>query len=438
MPKKVLVITYHWPPSGGVTVLRCLKIAKYLRGFGWEPIIVTAKNAHYPFIDKSNEKDILDGIEIHRIPIWEPINLFKLFSGRKKNEPLQNITSSKSSKRSWRDQLGIWIRGNYFIPDARCMWIKPCLVYLEAYLRKHHIDAIFTDGPPHTNTVIGLRLKQKFGIPWLADFQDPWTQVDYFKDLSIGYKANKKHIELEQAVFKNADKITIASPSWAKDLESIGATNVSVLFYGYDESDFLNFKKNDASKFVIFHGGMLGEDRNPKVFFYVLSKLISENKELGSRIELRLAGEVDFSVKKTITNYNLDSVTSYLGMISRDKVILEYAKSSLLLLPINKAKNAKGRIPGKLFELLRSDKPILVLGPDDGDVKSIVTSKQKGTSIEYENYQSIFSFLYKAILNNDFGNFNSSTTVKEFSNYNVTKKVVEYLNSMIKSDENNK
>ena len=428
--KKVLIITYHWPPSGGITVLRCLKIAKYLRDFGWEPIVFTAKNASYQYLDFSNEKDIPLGVEIHQVPIFEPINVFKKISGRKKSQPLQNFTTNSDKKKSFIDKLGLWVRGNFFIPDARYRWITPSINYLEKYLKKNTIDAIFTDGPPHTNTVIGMKIAQKFNIPWIADFQDPWTQVDYYSKMYIGKRADKKHKALEQEVFQTAKKITIASPSWKLDLESIGAKNVDVIYYGYDESDFKNYTSKTPEKFTIFHGGLLGEDRNPDLLFKAIYQILESNPSFQDKIEIRLAGEIDHSVKQTITKYILNRITNYLGMISRENVISEYANSSLLILPINKAINAKGRIPGKLFEILRSNKPVLVLGPENGDVKKIVEQKEKGISIEYNNFLEIENFLSNAIFDNTFMNFNPNSIIEEFSNRSITSKLAEYLDDI--------
>ena len=428
--RKVLIITYHWPPSGGISVLRCLKIAKYLRDFDWEPIIFTAKNPSYQYLDYGNEKDIPENIEIHKVPIFEPINLFKTLSGRKRNQPLQNFTFNSDKKKSPIDKFSLWVRGNFFIPDARYRWIGPSVKYLKKYLKENPVDAIFTDGPPHTNTVIGMRVAQEFNIPWIADFQDPWTQVDYYSKLYIGKRADKKHRALEQEVFMTADKITIASPTWKKDLASIGAKNVDVIYYGYDESDFNEFSPIPSDKFIIFHGGLLGEDRNPEDFFRAIQALIKDYAEIHDKIEIRLAGEVDFSVKKSIEANGLSSVTRYLGMIQRSEVIQEYAQASLLILPVNKAENAQGRIPGKLFEMLRSNKPILVLGPDDGDVREIVHSKQKGFSFEYNAYHELLLFLEKAILRGEFKNFNPDIPIEEFSNRNITAKIAEYLNSI--------
>ena len=428
--KRVLIITYHWPPSGGITVLRCLKIAKYLRDFGWEPIIFTAENAAYQYLDFSNEKDIPEGLEIHKVPITEPINAFKFFSGRKKNAPLQNITANSSRKKTIIDKLGMWVRGNFFIPDARFMWIKPSVSYLSDYLKNNPVDAIFTDGPPHTNTVIGMRLSQRFGIPWLADFQDPWTQVDYYSELYIGKRADKKHNALEQEVFNTAKKITIASPAWKTDLESIGARNVDVLYYGYDEADFEGFQSIKNDVFTIVHAGLLGSDRNPIGFFESLGKLIEQHPDLAANIQIQLAGEVDYSVQQTIEANGLAQVTKYFGMISRQEVLNLYAASSLLLLPVNKAANAKGRIPGKLFELLRTGKPMVVFGPDDGDVKHLVEEKRRGSSFEYMDITSIGMYLEKVLLKSEFENFDPSLSVEEFSNRKLTEKVAHLLDEI--------
>ena len=431
--KKVLIITYHWPPSGGIGVLRCLKFAKYLRDFGWEPIIFTAKDAPYQFIDTNNDRDIPHGLEIHKVPLFEPTQLFKQLSGRKKSQALQNITSNSTKKKNFFDSFAIWVRGNFFIPDARARWIKPSVRYLSRYLEINKVDAILTDGPPHTNTVIGMRLAQKFNIPWLADFQDPWTQVDYYAKMRIGKRADKRHHELEQEVFKAASKITIASPTWKHQLEEIGASNVGVIYYGYDEDDFSNFVPKTTDKCTIFHGGLLGVDRKPSSFLKALSELLKNHSELKSIVRLRLAGEVDFNVVEEIKKYNLEDNTDLLGMIPRKDVIKELEIASLLLLPINKSENAKGRVPGKLFELLRSHKPILVFGPDDGDVKTIVEKKRKGRSFQYENFDGIYHFLEQSLAFNNVDNFDSNESLIEFSNKEITGQIANYLNEITQS-----
>ena len=176
-------------PSGGVGVHRCLKFAKYLRDFGWEPVVYTAENAHYPYFDDTNFVHIPEGITILKQPIWDSYNMFKLASGRKPSSAMNNPVHVRD-KRTWVDNLAIWIRGNFFIPDARKFWIKPSVKYLSKWLKENHIDAILSDGPPHTNTVIACRLSKTFNIPWLADYQDP-EQVDYYKLLKLTRWAHK-------------------------------------------------------------------------------------------------------------------------------------------------------------------------------------------------------------------------------------------------------
>jgi len=428
--KKVLIITYSWPPAGGIGVLRCLKFVKYLRDFGWEPVVLTAENPSYQFLDYDNLNEVPDGIEIHKVPIFEPINAFKKITGRKKDIPLQNITNNSAQKRSIIDKFGMWVRGNFFIPDARSAWIKPCVKYLDHYLEKNQIDAILTDGPPHTNTVIGMRISQKHNIPWLADFQDPWTQVDYYSELYIGKRADRIHRALEQEVFQTAKKITVASPSWKKDLESIGGKNVDVIYYGFDETDFAEFSAKEEDSFIIFHGGLLGQDRNPETFFSVLSDLINLHPVIGNKIKLKFAGEVDLTVVNSLKKYKLLEYTELMGMIPRKQVIKEYEKASLLLLPINKADNAAGRIPGKLFEILRTGKNILVLGPDDGDVKSIVEMEKRGRSFEYDNKDLLQAYISDLLLKKA-ENINLSGNIDAYSNRLITGKIAKYLDEMI-------
>lgn len=431
--KKVLIISYYWPPCGGIGVLRNLKFVKYLRDFGWEPIVFAPENPSYPFLDKNNEKEIPEGVTVLKGKIYEPLQLFKKISGRKKNDPLQNITATTSSKKSWIDNLGIWIRGNFFIPDARAGWIRPSVNTLSKYLKDNPVDAIFTDGPPHTNTVIGMRLAQKFNLPFLADFQDPWTQVDYYKLMRIGKLADQKHKRLEQEVFKTAKKITIASPSWKRDLESIGAKNVDVIYYGYDESDFQTFQKKNSSQFKIFHAGLLGNDRNISIFFETIKEILDENPNLESILKIDFAGEVDFSNKDAVLKNGLTNITTFHGMIPRHDVIEHYQTSSLLLLPINQAENAQGRIPGKLFEYMRTYTPILIFGPSNGDVKHIVESKKLGISIEYQGEKAqLKSFLLAQIQQFiEIGStVNTAIDISEFSNYELTRKLAGYLDGI--------
>ncbi|MDD2564263.1 MAG: glycosyl transferase family 1 [Salinivirgaceae bacterium] len=429
--KRVLIITYYWPPSGGVGVHRCLKFAKYLRDFGWEPIIYTADNAQYPYFDETNFIHIPEGITILKQPIWEPYSMFKIASGRKASSSMNNPVHVRD-KRSWVDNLAIWIRGNFFIPDARKFWIKPSVKYLSAWLKENPVDAILSDGPPHTNTEIACRLPRKFDIPWLADFQDPWTQVDYFKLLKLTPWAYRKHSNMEQMALKTAKKTTIASPTWKRDLESIGAHNVDVIFWGYDEQEFQKTEQKLDTKFSITHAGLLGFDRLPETLFKILGELKSENPQFAADLKIDFPGSVDYSIVEELKKNNLFENCWLPGNISRINAIERTFNSQILLLPLNKAENAQGRIPGKLFECMRAKRPILCLGPETSDVKTIIESTKTGMSFHYDDYDGIRKFItdkYNLFLNNE--NIVTPLELEQYSVRNQTAKIAEYLNSII-------
>ena len=391
--KKVIMVTYYWPPAGGIGVLRCLKLAKYLTRLGWEPVIFTSSSDAYQFLDDKNNADIPEGLEVIRIRAFNPIAAFKVFSGRKKDTPLIDILATPSKKNRWFDAIGLWVRGNFFIPDARAFWIGPAERRIRQWLKHHHADAIFSDGPPHSNTVVANRIAEAFDLPWIADFQDPWTQVDYYEQMRIGRRADRIHRRMEQEVFERADVMTIASPTWAEDLKRIGARDVEVLYYGYDEDDFAGYQPIQTDKPVIFHGGLLGNDRYPAPLVSALAGLREEECTGIEEVEMRLAGGVSPDVVLKVRDAGLEGSLSLLGMVSRTQVIEEISRAGLLLLPINVAANCKGRIPGKLFELMRSGKPILALGPVDGDVAHLLRETGTGETFEYHDVAGVKTFL---------------------------------------------
>jgi len=427
--KRVLIISYYWPPAGGISVLRILKFVKYLRRFGWEPVVCVPEGADYIYEDHNNFKDIPEDLTVLKTKIIEPFKAFKLLSGRKKTDT-NNPVYGNNAKKSFIDNFAIWIRGNFFIPDARAMWIKPTVKFLSKYIEENKIDAILTDGPPHTNTMIGQKLSEKYGIPWLADFQDPWTQVDYYKLLKISKWADSKHREMEQKVFRTAAKITIASPTWAKDLESIGAMNVDVIYYGYDEDDFKDLKKQEHSDFVISHTGILGKDRKPDVLFKVLKDLKDELPGFEKKLKIKFAGPVEQCVRDSIKENRLESNYEELGNIPRKEALTLNLSSQILLLPINKADNAAGRIPGKLYEYLRAKVPVLCFGPVDGDVAKILKDTNAGITVPYDDYDEIKQFIvdtfnHKKPLKNNFD-------ISIFTNENQTEKIAGFLDEISK------
>lgn len=427
--KKVLVIAYYFPPCGGISIIRPLKIIKHLRSFGWEPILVTPKNAHYPTYDNALLHDFPKDIERIEIPIWEPYSLFKKFTARKNDDNVNNVLVVKDKKsKQWKDKLAIFIRSNFFIPDARKFWIKPSVRTLTKYLKENHIDAILTTGPPHSSTLIGAKLKEKLNIPLLADFQDPWTQIDYYKELILTPWANKYHHKLEQYCFQQADATTIVSNSWKKDLENIGAKNVHTIPLGFDPEHFKEFENitSNNSFFTMLHLGMAGHDRIPMIFLESIIEVANEHKEFKSFFRLQFVGQVDQTILDFIDKHKNTHLFEHIPPTQRKDALIYGKKASILLLLLNKADNSSGRIPGKLFEYLALNKNILLLGNTKGDSADIIKETNMGECFEYENKEQI-----KMYLRNSFENWftNKATSVhrnKAYLNYTSERLVGEF------------
>ena len=388
---RVLIISYYWPPAGGISVIRPLKLAKYLRNFGWEPIICTAKKPHYPFEDNTSVFDVPKDIEIIKVPIFEPYEIYKKLTGQKEKSALADVIQNPS-KRSFLHALSVWIRGNFFIPDARCFWINPVVKEVTKYLKKNPVDAIITTGPPHSVNRIGYLIKKKLNLPWLADFQDPWTQVDYYEHFKISSLAHKRHRQMENKVLQHADLITIVSDSWKTDLQFIGAKNVEVIPLGFDPDDFNENVKIDKY-FTLTHLGLLGKDRNPFTLLNVIRDICNKNRDFASKFRLQLVGKVNEDIKQQISDLHLEDQVIYISQVNRYRALQIMQSSQLLLLLLNKAENVSGRIPGKVFEYFGAQRPILSMGPKGTDVDSMLIENSSGQNIPYDDYQSLYDFL---------------------------------------------
>jgi len=373
--------------------LRNLKFVKYFREFGWEPVVFAPEDANYPVIDPTTAKDIPPGTEVIKTRAVEPFAIFNLLQGRKMDSRVKDVFLVRETRPGIMHKLGVWIRGNLFIPDARMLWINPSVKYLRKYLKTHHIDAIISYGPPHSTHRIAYQLHKETNIPWIADFQDPWTQIDYFEKFMLTDFARKKHQLQEMEVLKSAEKVVMVSKSWRNDMAELGERPVEYIPFGFDEDDFKNaMPKDNGNKFVLSHYGTLGTDRNPEQLWNVLAELISEIPDFGSHLLIDLAGVVDYSVFHAIDVAGIKDFLHYTSFLNKDKVIEGMLGSDVLLLLLNKGfgdYNVKGRIPAKLFEYLGSKRQILVLGKEDSDVASIITETKSGLTIDYDNTSAL-------------------------------------------------
>ena len=430
--KKVLIVTYYWFPSGGAGVQRWLKFTKYLRDFGWEPIIYTPENPEFPSIDKSFEKDLPEGLTVIKTPIWEPYNVYRKLTSKKKNEPINAAFISENKKQGWKEKLSIWIRGNFLIPDPRRFWIKPSVKYLTEYLKENPVDAIITTGPPHSMHLIGLGVKKNLpDLPWIADFRDPWTNIDFYKELNLTWLADKIHRRLETKVVQRADSMVTVSEGWMREFELMKPKRIQVISNGYDESDVKQVAVQLDEKFSISHIGTLNTARNPQTVWKVLSKICANNPGFKADLQIQLVGKVDFSVLESIREHNLQDSLNKIDYLSHSEAIAKQQSSQLLLLLINQSPNANGILTGKFYEYLASKRPILAIGPTDGDAARVLNDTGAGTMVGFSDEMAT----EKAILDY-YTRYKSNTlvvqteSVEKFSRRSLTGELAILLNSL--------
>ena len=393
--KKVLIITYYWPPSGGAGVQRWLKFVKYFRDFGWEPVIYTPENPEGPVEDYTLFNDIPKNIEVIKKPIKEPYRFYKKLTGKSKDQKIQTAFLSESeSKSSVLENLSVWIRGNFFIPDARKSWIKPSVSYLSSYLQKNDIDVIVTTGPPHSMHMIGYYLNKKLNIAWLADFRDPWTNIDYYDQLKLTKRADRIHHKLEKKILLNANAITVISPGMITDFKDKVDREYHFIPNGYDEEDIkAGVKTGKYEKFTLSHIGSLTKTRNPKNLWNVLREMISEDEQFSADLEIRNIGKIDFNVVESLKEVGLEKYLTTINYLPHNEVIIEQKKASLLLLLINDTPNAKLILTGKLFEYLVSGTPVLCIGPPDGDAAQITRKTNCGRVFDFKDENNLKKYI---------------------------------------------
>ena len=419
--QKILIITYYWPPAGGPGVQRWLKFVKYLPEFGVEPVVYIPENPTYPIIDESFITDIPKGIKIYKHPIREPYHIAGIFSGKKTKRISSGIIKAKNQ--SVLEKIMLWVRGNFFIPDARINWVKPSVKFLANIIEKENIDTIITTGPPHSVHLIGHRLKELLGIKWIADFRDPWTSIGYHKKLKLTKNSQRKHKELEHRVLNDADRIIVTSNTTKEEFKAFTKKPITVITNGFD-SDYLGGVELD-NDFTISHIGSLLSGRNPVNLWQVLSTLIKENEAFKQNFKLKLAGIISEDVLQRIYDYGLENYTELVGYLSHENAVKLQQRSQVLLLVEIDSDETKGILPGKLYEYMAAKRPILAIGPKGWEAGQIISDTKTGTTFEYHSQQSdIKNVILEWFVKYQQNNLKlSSSIIKKYSRRELTKEL---------------
>lgn len=405
--KKVLVIAYYWPPSAGSGVQRWLKFVKYLREYGWEPIVYTPENPDFDIKDNELLKEIPAGITVLKRPITEPFQFYNKLLGQKADKQVNPVMKGEG-KPGWKARIGLWVRANIFIPDSRMLWIRPSVSFLNQWLTNNHVDAIVSTGPPHSMHLIALGIKKKHKLPWLADFRDPWTRIDFFHELNLEPWAEKKHRNLEKEVIQTADHVVVVGQNMKDEYLELTRKPISVITNGYDPSDIdLSTPVSLDEKFSIIHIGMLGKARSHTIFWEGLNQLRNEIPELREKLEVRIYGITDPIVLEQIKDFADRSWIKFLPYLPHHEVIQVQRRARVLLLSVNNVPSAKGIITGKIFEYLAIGRPVLCIGPVNGDAAAIINKASAGPVVDFDD---ILSF--------------KESVVKLFDDYRIGKDLV--------------
>ena len=391
--KRLLIITYYWPPTGGSGVQRWVKFAKYLPEYGWQPVVYTPENPEQLATDESLLKDIPAEVEVLKTHIREPYGIYRKLFGRKKSASGGEVNPLNAGRKSFKKKLAVWVRGNFFVPDPRVGWVKPSVKFLCGYLKEHPVDAVVTTGPPQSMHLIGLGLKQVLGVRWIADFRDPWTEMFYFKHLGLWPAAKRKHRRLERSVLDNADEIISVSPLVQRDFQFMTHTKVRLITNGFDEDDFPETVSTRGDKFTIVHTGLFAADGNPLNLWDEIARKCSTDSLFKEKCEIRLAGKVDAEIVEAIRNRGLGDNLVNLGYLPHEEVVREQRAATMLILPLRREPEYLKVLPGKIFEYLASRRPVLGIGQEDGAAAAVLRDASAGVMYDWDKSTQVSSFL---------------------------------------------
>lgn len=401
--KRLLIITYYWPPTGGSGVQRWVKFSKYLPARGWQPVIYTPENPEQLARDESLLKDVPACAEVVKTRILEPYALYRRLTGGKKEQ--QEVNPVNAQKKNWKQRLSRWIRGNCFVPDPRIGWVRPSLRFLKKYLAEHPVDAVVTTGPPHSVHLIGRGLKRALGLHWIADFRDPWTEMFYYKHLGLGPAADRRHRRLEQSVLDEADTVISVSPPVRDDFQAKTKTPVVLITNGFDEEDFPVGSGESEAKpdsgaaaaavppFRLVHTGLFAADGNPLNLWDALAQRCEADPAFRGRLEIRLAGKVDAAVTEAIRARGLGDRLVLLGYLPHDETVREQRAADILLLPLRREPEYAKVLPGKIFEYLAARRPVLGIGEPEGAAARILRDAGAGEMFDWDGQEALLAFL---------------------------------------------
>ena len=431
--KKVLIITYYWPPASGPGVQRWLKFAKYLPAYGWEPIILTVKDGSYPATDSSLIKDIPEDLQVIKTKTLEPFTLYNMLLG-KKGKYVEVGTGVFTKKQGRIGKLSNYIRANYFIPDARVGWKSYAIKAAKKVIQEEGIEHIITTGPPHSAHLIGLELKKILNIKWLADFRDPWVNIFYNRFLKRSDHAKRKDQNLENIVLHKSDCLLTVSHTMGQEFEDRN-TRIETITNGYDDADISSYDERPQpfDKFTLYYMGNYKASQNIDALWNAIAQLSAEYPDFSKSFRMLFIGNQTSDFKERLTSHGIAQLIDCEDFQEHNQVIHKMMKSQMLFFPIPNVSENKIILTGKIFEYLASKLPLLSIGPVDGEAARVLKETARTAMLDYEdqagvkirilqNWKDWKALGHVPLINNDFH--------KKYNRKDLAGRVAEILSSL--------
>ncbi len=430
--KKVLIITYYWPPASSPGVYRFLKFARYLREFGWEPIILTVKNGSYPSYDYTLLNEIPEDLKVYQTSTIEPFAIYNKLTGKTGKSVPVGISYDPKEKGMLK-KIMFYIRANCFIPDARKVWTYFAKRKAKKIIQKEHVDAIITTGPPHSTHLTGLYLKNYFGIPWVADFRDPWTTIYYNETFPRTKKTKEKDYRLESEVLKKADFVTVVCNGLKKEFED-RAQQINVIYNGFDQHEMPEKKEESTNHFRIEYIGNFLASENIPMIWEALKELQDEHETFQKDIQITITGNIDPVVIESIHQYGIGELISTQPFVPHIDALHKMTRANLLLFIVPDSKNNHLIITGKLFEYLASHTPVLAVGPRQGEAGTILNENNRDQMIDYTEKtlfkKTLLSHYHYWIKHNKKAEKAIDTNLFSYTRIGLTKQLSELLDQL--------
>jgi len=439
--KKILILTFYWPPSGGIGVQRWLRFVNHLDQIGWEVVVYTAKNASYPVRDEQLLSKVPSSVREWKTEVPEPNAwISKLLFWKKSKSTLLYKNQQQGGNSKSLVQKFLWyVRGNVFIPDARFLWIKPSIRFLRQQLRKEKFDIIVSTGPPHSMHLIAKQLKKEFDTPWISDFRDPWTSMDYLDEMFLTKKARAKHARLEESVLRNSDKVVVVGRTMYEEFKSKYNIDSIIIWNGYEGVPASPEGLILDKKFTIAHIGSFLYKRNCDDLWKVLAALVTGHKSFAQNLEIKLVGNVATNILESISHFGLDTYLNKIDFVPHEQAKAFQESAQVLLLPIDRIHNAEFVITGKLFEYLKSRRPILMIGPENGDAAEIIDTCKAGYCCNFDDTakikSSVLEMFDRFLVNR---NNIQSENIERYSMANLSRNYTNLFNQVISAASSSK